>query len=80
MYTHKELLSVTNKQRQYEYRLMARKISPPTEETETKELKSLEVTMPPPRPQLSISLSQLMSIGYDTVRSRKTKPKVNSYA
>ena len=80
MYTHEELLSITKKQRQFEYKLMRVKNGLPMEETIARETKSMEVAMPPPRPQLSISYSQLLSIGYGTVQSKRTKPKVNSYA
>lgn len=78
MYTHEELLSITKKQRQFEHQLMRVKNGLPREETTTK-VTTPNVVMPLPRPQ-SISYSQLMSIGYGTLQSKRTKPKVNSYA
>jgi hypothetical protein len=80
MYTHEELLSITKKQRQFEYQLMREKNGLPRVETASKETKSMKVVMPLPRPQLSISYSQLMSMGYGTMESKRTKAKVNSYA
>ena len=81
MYTHEELLSMTKKEGQFEYQLMrVRNGLPRTEGAPKKEAKSTQVIMPPPRPQLSISYSQLMSMGYGHVCSNQTKSKVNSYA
>tara|TARA_B100001175_G_C19474218_1_gene623370 strand:+ start:50 stop:361 length:312 start_codon:yes stop_codon:yes gene_type:complete len=80
MYTHEELPSITKKQRHFEYQLMREKNGLSRVETARKETKSMNVVMPLPRPQLSISYSQLMSMGYGTMESQKTKRKVNSYA
>ena len=84
MYTHEELLSITKKQRQFEYELMRLKNGLPRKEvTPKKKANILEVdgvVIPPRQPHLSISYSQLMSMGYRTVHPNKPKPKVNSYA
>lgn len=81
MYTHEELLSITRKQRQFEYELMRVKNDlPRKEEAPKKEAMSMEVIMPLPRPQVTISYSQLMSTGYGSVHFNRRKPKVNSYA
>lgn len=83
MYTHEELLNITIKQRKYEYELLRVKNGLRMSEGERpkKEVKKVEVVMPPPRPQLSISYSQLMSMGYGSVHhSNRSQKKVNSYA